>query len=134
AHLRGRSLRYLGFDGSGAQVRDCLHPKDLFRLVRLQMKSSGVKVSHRVVNVSGGATNSMSLAELTEWCDNRWRKQKVEEAGEDRKYDLPWVVLDSSKCSHLWDWSPQIEMEEILNEIADHAEANPSWLSISGVR
>src|SRR5690606_29172888 len=28
------ALKYIGFGGSGYQVRDCLHPKDLIRLLR----------------------------------------------------------------------------------------------------
>ena len=35
-HLFGRGLQYTGFGGTGKQVRDVLHPADLFRLVALE--------------------------------------------------------------------------------------------------
>src|SRR5207302_1174559 len=33
-------LRYIGFDGKGSQVRDCLHPRDIVPLLREQMCSA----------------------------------------------------------------------------------------------
>jgi len=27
-----------------------------------------------------------------------------------------------------WGWQPPVRLEEILEEIADHAEKNPEWL------
>ena len=38
-YLRRRPLRYIGFDGRGFQVRDCLHPRDLAALAWKQMQS-----------------------------------------------------------------------------------------------
>jgi CDP-paratose 2-epimerase len=41
------------------------------------------------------------------------------------------MVLDSSKASKLWNWQPATPRNQILEEIALHAEANPDWLEIS---
>ena len=38
AHIFGRSLKYIGFEGSGKQVRDILHIDDLIRLIVMQIK------------------------------------------------------------------------------------------------
>ena len=38
AHLFGRNLKYIGFEGSGKQVRDMLHIDDLIALVLMQMQ------------------------------------------------------------------------------------------------
>ena len=54
AHLRKRPLKYIGFDGGGHQVRDCLHPRDLVPVLLAQMKNSG-KDKPRIANFSGGA-------------------------------------------------------------------------------
>lgn len=35
-HFFGKPLKYTGFGGTGAQVRDLLHPSDLFRLLEAQ--------------------------------------------------------------------------------------------------
>ena len=38
---RKARLKYIGFGGSGYQVRDCLHPRDLVELVLKQMRDEG---------------------------------------------------------------------------------------------
>ncbi len=49
-----------------------------------------------------------------------------------RPFDLPWIVMDSSLAGRAWDWHPRIRIESILEEIAQHAEANPDWLDLVG--
>jgi len=41
------------------------------------------------------------------------------------------MVLDSTKAKSLWKWQPATSRNQILEEIACHAEANPDWLDIS---
>jgi CDP-paratose 2-epimerase len=119
-------LAYIGFDGAGHQVRDALHPHDLARLVALQLEFRGEK--ERIVNVAGGAANSLPLRRLSAWCEARWGAQKVESRMEPRPFDLPWLVLDSRRAHEAWNWQPEISLEAILEEISAHAEANPGWL------
>jgi nucleoside-diphosphate-sugar epimerase len=45
-----------------------------------------------------------------------------------RPFDIPWMVLDSSLAKKTWDWSPATPLTDILEEIAQHAEANPDWM------
>ena len=124
-----RPLRYIGFDGTGAQVRDCLHPVDLVPVLKKQMTVSvnvNVErerrleggVDYRICNFGGGVGNSCSLRQLSEWCEKRFGPRKVESDPNPRPYDLPWVVLDSSRAKKIWDWEVQTRMEEIFEEIA----------------
>ena len=131
AHLRRRPLKYIGFDGGGHQVRDCLHPRDLVPVLLAQM-SNADNGKPRIANFSGGARNSMSLAQLTDWCDARFGKHAVASEATPRPFDIPWMVLDSSLAEKSWHWSPKILLPQVLDEIAKHAELNPSWLDISG--
>lgn len=131
SHLRRRSLKYIGFDGGGHQVRDCLHPRDLVPALLAQMKYRGHD-QPRISNFSGGAANSMSLAQLTEWCDARFGQHAVASDANPRPFDIPWMVLDSSQAAKAWNWAPKISLENILDEIAKHAEQHPDWLEISG--
>ena len=131
SHLRRRPLKYIGFDGQGHQVRDCLHPRDLVLLLLAQIKNAG-KDKPRIANFSGGAANAMSLAQLTEWCDARFGKHAVTGDANPRPFDIPWMVLDSSLAKKTWSWSPKILLPQVLDEIAKHAEQNPDWLEISG--
>jgi CDP-paratose 2-epimerase len=130
AHLRRRPLKYIGFDGGGHQVRDCLHPRDLVPVLLAQMKHRG-NDQPRIANFSGGAKNSMSLAQLTDWCDARFGQHAVAGDAQPRPFDIPWMVLDSSLAEKAWSWSPKILLPQVLDEIAKHAEQNPGWLEIS---
>lgn len=128
--LRDRPLRYSSFGGHGHQVRDCLHPRDLVPLLRKQ-KESPTKTD-RIINLGGGIDNSMSLAELSVWCSERFGPRAVAADLCERRFDIPWLVMDSSLARQLWDWQPQTTLESILNEIACHAEKHPNWLELSG--
>jgi CDP-paratose 2-epimerase len=131
AHLRRRPLKYIGFDGGGHQVRDCLHPRDLVPGLITQMNHGG-RAKARVVNFSGGIANAMSLAQLTDWCDARFGPHNVASDATPRRFDIPWMVLDSSLAAKEWNWAPKTGLHEVLDEIARHAERNPQWLEISG--
>jgi CDP-paratose 2-epimerase len=48
-----------------------------------------------------------------------------------RPFDIPWMVLDSSKAHAIWQWQPTIPTNQILEEIAVHAEQTPGWLDLS---
>jgi CDP-paratose 2-epimerase len=126
AHSTRRPIRYLGFGGCGYQVRDALHPCDLARLVDLQLRSSR---PGQLLNVSGGRENSMSLAQLTAWCDRRFGPHQPLADGSARPYDVPWLILDSSEALRAAGWKPAIGIPRILEEIAEHAARNPDWLT-----
>ena len=131
AHLRRRPLKYIGFSGSGHQVRDCLHPRDLVSVILKQMNARDGGGRGRIQNLSGGLKNSISLARLNDWCDARFGRHPVQSDLAPRPFDIPWLVLDSSLAHRQWDWQPNISLEQILVEIAQHAEKNPDWLEIS---
>jgi CDP-paratose 2-epimerase len=132
SHLRKKNLGYIGFDGLGHQVRDCLHPRDLAPLLLKQIGySEKMSSSDRIINCSGGIESAMSLRQLTAWCDSRFGARPVAAKPENRPFDIPWIVLDSSKAQKKWNWSPSTPVNQILEEIAAHAEENPAWLSLS---
>jgi len=122
-----RPLKYIGFKGTGFQVRDCLHARDLVPLLAKQIQRPRKDIP-RIINVSGGIKQSASLRELSGWCESRFGKGNISGSKETRPFDVPWLVLDSSLARRVWDWSPQTSLESIWNEIAQHAEANPRWL------
>lgn len=130
AYLRRRPLKYIGFGGNGYQVRDALHPHDLVDVLIKQ--TSGPSDAPRVCNFGGGVANAMSLAELSEWCKDRFGPHGVACDQTPRPFDIPWMVMDSSLARKVWGWKPQIPLNRILSEIAEHAESNPDWLEISG--
>ena len=126
-----KPLKYIGFDGLGHQVRDCLHPRDLAPLLIKQMASGIDLTKPSIVNVAGGLSSVRSLRQLSGWCSQRWGAATVEHSSNVRKFDLPWVVLDYSLCQKTWDWQPLTPVEVILEEIAAFADRNENWISIS---
>lgn len=128
--LRHRPLRYIGFDGMGHQVRDCLHPKDLAALIDRQLSSTEA-FKPRVLNISGGQESAMSLRVLSQWCRERFGDHAVLSDPMPRAFDIPWMVLDSRRAASVWDFQPEWPTKRILDEIAVHAEAHPEWLDLS---
>lgn len=126
----GKPLRYIGFGGKGLQVRDAFHPDDLAELILSQLQNSEIK-PHRICNVGGGIDHSMSLLELSDWSTGRFGQHRVIPDLQDRRFDVPWMVLDSSRSFDLWNWKPKRSLFSILDEIADHAEKNPNWLQLT---
>jgi CDP-paratose 2-epimerase len=131
AWLRQRPLKYIGFGGDGHQVRDCLHPRDLWSALRQQLNAPTFATADRIANFSGGAASAMSLRQLSDWCSANVGSHTVGIDATPRPFDIPWMVLDSSKAAKLWRWQPTTRTAAILAEIAAHARANPQWLEIS---
>jgi CDP-paratose 2-epimerase len=127
----GAPLTYIGFDGRGHQVRDCLHPADLVPLIDRQMAAGMDRTRPRVINLSGGIASARSLRQISEWCAARFGAQPVSERPETRPFDLPWMVLDADRAAGAWNWKPQTGVEAIFEEIAAHAERHPGWLELS---
>jgi CDP-paratose 2-epimerase len=127
AHAARRRLRYIGFGGHGHQVRDAFHPDDLAELILKQLQRDPPE--EPIFNASGGLENSMSLAELTAWCDKRFGVHKPEPDTRERPFDIPWLVMDSARSRQEFDWRPQRTLSSILDEIADHVDKNPDWLT-----
>jgi len=125
-------MRYTGFQGTGRQVRDAFHPRDLAALLAAQMET-GRRGGQRCYTTGGGRTNAMSLAQLTAWCDARFGAFAPAPDGRERPYDIPWVVMDNREAAKDFGWRLATALPEILEDIASHAQSNPDWLERSGV-
>jgi CDP-paratose 2-epimerase len=119
AHRLGRPLQYLGFDGSGRQVRDLLHIDDLIDLLDDQLARpddwDGV-----VANVGGGRSCSLSLREATELCrELTGAEVPVTAAGAERPGDVPVYISDCARLFARTDWRPRRSARDTLAAIAD---------------
>jgi CDP-paratose 2-epimerase len=132
AHLQRRSMRYIGFGGTGHQMRDAFHPRDLAGLLHAQISKSH-KGGRRIYTVGGGPSNAMSLAQLTEWCNSKFGNHQPQPDDRPRKYDVPWIVMDSTHAGTDFGWHCSTNLAGILEEIAFHAEQHPEWLEVSGL-
>jgi CDP-paratose 2-epimerase len=131
-----RPLKYIGFGGSGLQVRDCLHPRDIVSLLLKQIDFHDTDMP-RTINLSGGHENAMSLREISAWCAQKIGPSSpandphlTSNDQSSRPFDIPWAILDSGLAQAAWNWIPTTRLPEILEEIRIHAEAHPNWLDL----
>jgi CDP-paratose 2-epimerase len=130
AYASRRPMKYLGFGGTGHQVRDAVHPQDLAELLLRQMEKPEFS-SGKIWNVGGGAANAMSLAQLSRWCAKTFGEHTVQPDGTPRPFDVPWMVMDNTNVEKAFGWKPRTELTEILSGIATHHRQNPNWLELS---
>jgi CDP-paratose 2-epimerase len=130
SYARRRPLKYIGFDGLGHQVRDCLHPRDLVPVLARQLAETPT-ADERPLNFGGGAANSISLRQFSDWCAQRFGAHEIGSEPKPRAFDIPWMVLDSRAAESRWNWRPSTSREVVLEEIALHAEKNPAWLDLT---
>jgi CDP-paratose 2-epimerase len=110
-------LSYIGFGGSGRQVRDLLHVGDLAELIDDQL----LRPTHwagAVVNVGGGVDVSLSLRETSALCEQITGNRKLVAGDtEARPGDVPIYVTDCRRLGEYSEWAPRREAGQILEEI-----------------
>lgn len=129
-HVFQKPLSYIGFGGTGKQVRDVLHIDDVCELIALQI---GELESLRggLFNVGGGRQVSVSLAELTELCRTVTGKTiPIAAVPENRAADVPLYVTDNAKIERTLGWSPQRGTQQLIEDVhawikSDEASLRP---------
>lgn len=117
AHHFRRPLHYIGFGGSGKQVRDLLHVEDLLDLLDEQL-SAPERWDGVTVNVGGGREGSLSLRETTALCaDITGNEIDVSAGAESRPGDVPIYISDCEKLFGLTAWRPRRGAREVLADI-----------------
>ncbi len=127
-HHFGKPLKYIGFGGQGKQVRDLLHPDDLFALIR---KEIAVVDAHagRVYNAGGGVPISTSLLELTALCRSvTGREVPIASDPNTAAVDIPLYVSDNTKATEQFGWTPHKDVGVIVGEIATWLRENETAL------
>jgi CDP-paratose 2-epimerase len=127
-HFFRQPLRYTGFGGTGKQVRDLLHPEDLYRIIGKQLERIE-EFSGEVFNVGGGRAVSTSLRELTALCrEVTGQEVSIGEEQETSAVDIPLYISDHSKATRAFDWQPQLSLSEIVEQIFAWLKANETAL------
>lgn len=116
-HFWNMEITYIGYGGSGKQVRDVLHISDLFDLVDFEIHNFE-KVSGNTYNAGGGTNSSVSLLELTQICEQvTGNKVKSNIVTANRKGDVPLYITDNSKITSQTGWQPQRSITDIVTDI-----------------
>lgn len=127
-HFWKGKLSYIGHGGKGMQVRDILHIKDLYNLLDFQIHNIN-KVNGEIFNIGGGNKVSVSLKELTEYCEDiTGNKIEIESVIKNRPADIPIYLSDYSKVNKICSWEPQINVHNILEDIYKWIKGNENEL------
>ena len=117
AHHYRKSLKYIGYGGSGKQVRDLLHVNDLLDLVEYQLTHFS-DLDGSVLNVGGGINNSLSLLETTHLCQQITQTTiDIQPLADERPGDVPLFIMDTQSVEKLIGWRPQYSPQKTLEEI-----------------
>jgi CDP-paratose 2-epimerase len=127
-HYFGKPLKYIGYGGTGKQVRDMLHVADLCDLVTDQIAHFDTWEGW-LGNVGGGREISASLLELTGICQKViGREVPITAETENRQADLRIFLADSSKLFARTHWRPKRKVEQIVADVVDWVRANEEAL------
>ncbi len=117
SHLWNRKLSYIGFGGTGKQVRDVLHVEDLYRLICIEIKRIE-QLSGKVFNVGGGQDRSISLCELSRLCQEiTGREISITPVLETRQGDIPYYVSDCRQVQKMTGWNPRWTVKDTVSDI-----------------
>jgi len=123
-HLNNIKLNYIGFGGTGNQVRDILHIDDLCDLILLQIKKFS-KINNIIINVGGGLANSISIKSLTATVSKICKKTVL--IGKIKKtsiYDIPYYVSSNSKVKKIYKWKPKKKIKDIIKDVMNWQNSN----------
>jgi CDP-paratose 2-epimerase len=117
AHYFHRSLSYIGFDGSGRQVRDFLHIHDFCDLLLDQIGNFDT-YQGRLLNVGGGTEFSLSLKETTHLCEEiTGNRISIAPVAETRPADVRIYLTDYRRMTAVNGWHPERDARRTLTDI-----------------
>ncbi|BAZ46782.1 3-beta hydroxysteroid dehydrogenase/isomerase [Chondrocystis sp. NIES-4102] len=117
AHYFQKPLKYIGYGGTGKQVRDFLHIKDLLRLVDYQVNNFD-SLDGDILNVGGGRYSNLSLLEMTQLCQEiTGNTINIESVTTERTGDIPIYITNCDRLIQKTQWQPKMKPAQTLEDI-----------------
>jgi len=117
SHYFGGELHYIGYGGTGKQVRDFLHIDDLFELIDIQTRELD-RFDGQIFNVGGGLERSLSLLETTTLCEQiTGHRVTIHGQPATRVADIPLYITDHSKITDFCGWQPSRDAKQVLTDV-----------------
>ena len=121
SHILKKDLVYIGYGGSGNQVRDVLHIDDFTKLINVQIKKLNT-IFNKKFNVGGSLKSFTSLNNLTKICENiTGNKIKFKKEKKTSIYDIPYFITNNELVKKTYKWQPK---KNIIDVVKDNYE----WL------
>ena len=123
-----RPLSYIGYGGTGKQVRDILHIDDLADLIEIQLTHDAAWDA-TPFNIGGGADVSVSLAEMTELCRSiTGVTRDIGSQPETSSVDIPIYLSDCRRAERVFGWRPRRTPTAIVSDVVDWIRAHETDL------
>ena len=127
-HIFEKELKYIGFSGSGKQVRDILHIADLCSVIDKQLNNWSI-VSNQIFNIGGGKNNGLSLLELTKLVNEiSGIYIPISKQEKKRNADIRIFLTDNTKIKNILDWEPKLNTKKIIKDTFNWIINNKSEL------
>jgi CDP-paratose 2-epimerase len=127
-HYFGKPLSYIGYGGTGKQVRDVLHVDDLCELVEEQLADFPTWDGW-LGNVGGGLKISASLRELTAICREVVGKEiTIGSEPANRQADLRLFLADCGRLFARTAWRPRRDVKQTVADIFNWVRAHEKEL------
>ena len=116
-HVLKKKLNYIGFGGTGNQVRDVIHIDDVCKIIFLQLRKIK-KINNMTFNVGGGRQNYISLKNLTLLCQKiTGNKVKIGKKTKTSIFDIPIYISNNKKVLKTYKWKPKKNIKTIVKDI-----------------
>ncbi len=116
SHYKSKNLNYIGYGGTGRQIRDVLDIDDLCDLIYKQIKMSN-KIYNHTFSVGGGKESFFKLKELTKFCEKITKNQiEIKKIKKTSKYDIPYYISSNLKVNKFYGWKISNSLEDTLNK------------------
>ena len=115
-HLTKQKLQYIGYNGSGNQVRDVLHIDDFCELIEIQIRSLK-NIYNKLFTVGGSNFSYTSLKKLTKLCNiATGNKLNITKNKKTSIYDIPYFKMNNNRVFKTYKWKPKRNIHQIVND------------------
>tara|TARA_B110000858_G_scaffold34316_1_gene38309 strand:- start:138 stop:509 length:372 start_codon:yes stop_codon:yes gene_type:complete len=96
-HIMKKPLTYIGYNGTGNQIRDVLHIYDLCEIIYIQIKKFK-SINNQLFTVGGSIKSFISLKNLTKLCEKiTGNKLMISKIKKTSIYD--WLINNKSELN-----------------------------------
>jgi CDP-paratose 2-epimerase len=129
SHYKKNKLNYIGYKGTGCQIRDILNVRDFCEIIFIQIENFK-SLRNNIFNIGGGKKHKISLINLNKVCEEIYKnKLIINKVKEDRYGDIPYYVTNNSKINKQTGWQPSITTEETIYDIFNWINDNINLIS-----
>jgi CDP-paratose 2-epimerase len=127
-HLNKKKLNYIGFNGTGVQIRDVLDIDDLCSIIYLQIKKID-KIFNETFCIGGGKKSFFNLKKLTYICQKITKnKIQINKIKKTSLYDIPYYISSNSKIYKFYKFKNKNDLDNTITKTFNWMKLNKKML------